>query len=82
MLKGERGIWQRRYWEHTLRDEGDWQRHVDYIHYNPVKHRLVKHVVDWKYSMFHRYIEGDIYSRDWGGSGEAGEAGEGKFGEV
>ena len=78
MLKGERGIWQRRYWEHTLRDETDWQRHIDYIHYNPVKHEYVDQVADWRHSTFHRYVEAGIYSGNWGGNGVAGE---GKFGE-
>ena len=79
MLKGERGIWQRRYWEHTLRDETDWHRHIDYIHYNPVKHEYVDQVAEWRYSTFHRYVEAGIYPSDWGGNGVAGE---GKFGEV
>src|SRR3974390_1446199 len=52
--KAERGIWQRRYWEHTLRDEGDFERHVDYIHFNPVKHGYVTRVRDWPYSSFHQ----------------------------
>ena len=78
-LKGERGIWQRRYWEHTLRDEEDWQRHMDYIHYNPVKHQHVKQVADWPYSTFHRYVETGTYSRNWAGSGESGEV---EFGEI
>jgi REP-associated tyrosine transposase len=55
--KGERGIWQRRYWEHTIRDENDFARHVDYIHINPVKHRLVPRVRDWPYSSFHRMVK-------------------------
>jgi putative transposase len=50
--KGERGIWQRRYWEHTVRDESDFERHVDYIHINPVKHGLVARVRDWPFSSF------------------------------
>ena len=79
ILKGERGIWQRRYWEHTLRDETDWQRHIDYIHYNPVKHRHVECVVDWPFSTFHRYVEAGVYPRDWAGSGKVGD---GRFGEV
>ena len=77
--KGERGIWQRRYWEHTLRDAEDWRRHLDYIHYNPVKHGYVAQVVDWPYSTFHRYAEAGVYPKDWAGSGEASE---GRFGEV
>lgn len=65
--KGERGIWQRRYWEHTIRDEGDYQRHFDYIHYNPVKHGHVKRVADWPYSTFHRYVRQGFYPEEWGG---------------
>jgi putative transposase len=48
-------LWQRRFWEHTIRDDGDFARHVDYIHINPLKHRLVTRVIDWPYSSFHRY---------------------------
>ena len=51
--KGERGIWQRRYWEHQIRDENDFARHVDYIHYNPVKHGHVTDAIDWPYSSIH-----------------------------
>jgi putative transposase len=53
--KGERGIWQRRYWEHAIRDEEDWRHHVDYIHYNPVKHGYAKRVCDWPHSSFPRF---------------------------
>jgi putative transposase len=67
--KGERGIWQRRYWEHTLRDEADLQRHIDYIHYNPVKHGYVGAVKEWPYSTFHDYVRRGIYTSDWAGSG-------------
>jgi putative transposase len=63
--KGERGIWQRRYWEHTLRDEDDFLRHVDYIHFNPVKHGHVARVQDWPYSSFHRMVRRGVYPRDW-----------------
>ncbi|MFZ0424561.1 MAG: transposase [Xanthobacteraceae bacterium] len=65
--KAERGIWQRRYWEHTLRDEGDFARHVDYIHFNPVKHGHVTRVKDWPYSSFHRMVKLGIYPDDWTG---------------
>ncbi len=65
--KGERGIWQRRYWEHTIRDANDFARHVDYIHINPVKHRLVARVKDWPYSSFHRMVKLGIYPADWAG---------------
>ncbi len=64
--KGERGIWQRRFWEHVIRDEQDWHRHVDYVHYNPVKHGYVRCVRDWPYSTFHRYVEAGIYPATWG----------------
>jgi len=64
--KGERGIWQRRYWEHLIRDDIDYQRHMDYVYYNPVKHSYVKNVIDWPYSSFHRDVEKGIYPADWG----------------
>ncbi len=54
--KHERGVWQRRFWEHRIRDATDLQRHIDYIHYNPVKHGVVKQIADWPWSSFHRYI--------------------------
>jgi putative transposase len=66
-LKGERGVWQRRFWEHTIRDEDDLQSHLDYIHYNPVKHGLVQKVSDWPHSTFHHYVQRGIYMADWGG---------------
>lgn len=79
IAKGERGIWQRRYWEHLVRDEWDYARHVDYIHYNPVKHGHVTRVVDWPHSTFHRHVERSIYPPDWSGASiselEAGERG-------
>lgn len=65
----ERGIWHRRYWEHTIRDERDLANHVDYVHWNPVKHGHVAKVAEWPFSTFHRYVENGIYARDWGGSG-------------
>jgi putative transposase len=67
ITKGERGIWQRRYWEHTLRDDDDLCRHIDYIHYNPVKHGHVQAVKDWPYSTFHNYVREGIYPEDWAG---------------
>ena len=76
--KGERGIWQRRYWEHTLRDEHDLARHMDYIHFNPVKHGHVTRVRDWPHSSFHRFVREGIYPEDW--AGDAAEIG-GEFGE-
>jgi putative transposase len=65
-IKGERAVWQRRYWEHLIRDEDDMRRHVEYIHYNPVKHRLVQAPVEWKYSSFHTYVKEGLYTVDWG----------------
>ncbi|MCP4042145.1 MAG: transposase [Gammaproteobacteria bacterium] len=67
--KGERGIWQRRFWEHWLRDEEDYRRHADYIHYNLVKHGHVERVWDWPYSSFHRFCQKGVYMPDWGGNG-------------
>jgi putative transposase len=66
LKKGERGIWQRRFWEHVIRDERDYERHADYIHFNPVKHGHVERAADWPYSSFHRYVERGIYDLDWG----------------
>lgn len=63
--RNERGIWQRRYWEHVIRDEEDWRRHVDYIHYNPIKHGYVQHACDWPHSSFHRFVRQGLYPMDW-----------------
>jgi putative transposase len=65
--RGERAIWQRRFWEHAIRDEEDYARHLDYIHYNPVKHGWVGSVNDWPYSTFHRYVQAGVYPIDWAG---------------
>jgi len=65
LARGERGIWQRRFWEHMIRDDDDFARHVDYVHINPVKHGLVKTPADWLYSSFHRYVKEGIYPADW-----------------
>jgi len=65
--KGEYQLWQRRFWEHTIRNETDFARHADYIHYNPVKHGLVSQVLDWRYSSFHRYVRQGVLPADWGG---------------
>ncbi len=75
--KGERGIWQRRFWEHLIRDENDFERHVDYIHYNPVKHGYVNKPTDWKHSSVHRFIEKKLISPCWAGCDED----EGRYGE-
>lgn len=65
-LRGDRGVWQRRYWEHTLEDEHDFERHFDYIHYNPVKHGHVLSPKDWPYSSFHRGVAQGVYDLEWG----------------
>ena len=75
--KREKGIWQRRFWEHQIRDEADLNRHIDYIHHNPVKHGLVARVKAWPYSSFHRYVRAGLLPEDWAGVGELN----GKFGE-
>lgn len=67
--KGERGIWQRRFWEHTIRDERDYAHHMDYLHFNPVKHGVVTRVADWPHSSFHRCVANGLYPADWGGDG-------------
>jgi putative transposase len=66
LRKRERGIWQRRFWEHTIRDEGDFARHVDYILFNPIKHGYVARVQDWPFSSFHRMVRLGHYPREWG----------------
>jgi len=63
--RAERGIWQRRFWEHTIRDDNDYAAHMDYIHFNPVKHRLVAHPADWPHSTFHRCVRMGLYSANW-----------------
>ncbi|HSH30442.1 MAG TPA: transposase [Thiohalobacter sp.] len=65
--KNEKGIWQRRFWEHAIRNPSDLRNHIDYIHYNPVKHGHCRCVSDWPYSSFHRYCASGIYPADWGG---------------
>ncbi len=59
-------IWQNRFWDHIIRDENDMNRHIDYIHYNPVKHGYTYIPFEWKYSSFHDYVGGGYYSTDWG----------------
>ncbi len=77
--KRERGLWQRRYWEHLIRDERDLQAHVDYIHHNPVKHGYVVQASAWPHSSLHRYIRMGWVKEDWGVGievvGEYGECG-------
>ena len=66
--RSERGIWQRRYWEHLIRDERDLRNHVNYIHFNPVKHGLVTRAVDWPHSSFHRHVREGRLPPDWAAS--------------
>jgi putative transposase len=75
---GEYALWQRRYWEHTIRDNRDFERHVDYIHFNPVKHGLVARVRDWPHSSFHRYVRRRLLPEDWAGDFRMDQTG---FGE-
>jgi putative transposase len=70
--KNEQCIWQRRFWEHQIRDEKDFEKHVDYIHHNPVKHGHVTNTIDWPHSSFHHYVETGIYPANWGGDGYVG----------
>jgi putative transposase len=62
----ETNLWQRRFWEHLIRDHDDWHRHCDYIHYNPVKHHYCEAPRLWPYSSFHRYVQEGKYEIDWG----------------
>jgi len=64
--KGEVGIWQRRFWEHTIRDEKDFRIHCDYIHYNPVKHGYARNPNQWPYSSFRLFVEAGVYDEVWG----------------
>jgi len=66
--RGERGLWQHRYWEHMLRGETDYRRHIEYIHFNPVKHGYVKAPMDWPYSSFRHYVKKGMYPPDLGGN--------------
>ncbi|MBB4845929.1 putative transposase [Paucibacter oligotrophus] len=66
LAKGQQAIWQQRFWEHVLRDEADLARHIDYIHYNPVKHGLASAAGDWPWSSFGRYVAAGVYPADWG----------------
>ncbi len=65
--KSERGVWQRRFYEHACRDDRDLKRCIDYVHINPVKHGLVERAIDWPWSSFHRYLRVGEYPPDWGG---------------
>ena len=66
--KGEKGVFQRRYFEHTICSQEELNKHTNYIHYNPVKHGYVKNVKDWKYSSFHKFVENKFYDKNWGSS--------------
>jgi putative transposase len=64
--KKEQAVWQRRFWEHQIRDEQDMKHHIEYIHFNPVKHCLVKAAKDWGHSSFQKYVRAGLYDPDWG----------------
>lgn len=68
LKRKESTLWQWRFWEHQIRDEQDYERHMDYLHYNPVKHVLVEKVADWPHSTFHRYVRLGVYERYWAGA--------------
>jgi REP-associated tyrosine transposase len=78
IAKRDKGLWQRRYWEHAVRNDADLERHIDYAHFNPVKHGYVSRVCDWPHSSFHRYVARGNLPLDWGG--DVREIGSG-FGE-
>jgi putative transposase len=75
---GEPALWQPRYWEHTIRDDRDFERHVDYVHFNPVRHGLVDRVCDWPHSSFHHYVRHGLLPLDWAGDFSGDRT---KFGE-
>lgn len=62
----ERAVWQRRFWEHTCNDPDDLKRCADYVHWNPKKHDLVRNIIDWPWSTFHRFVDEGEYTADWG----------------
>jgi putative transposase len=76
----EGGIWQRRFWDHIIRDETDFHRHLDYLHWNPVKHGCAKTPMDWPYSTIHRFVSQGLYPTNWGGGGVEDSPGD-NFGE-
>ncbi|MFZ5659156.1 MAG: REP-associated tyrosine transposase, partial [Pseudomonadota bacterium] len=78
--KREQAVWQRRYWEHRIRDEADFARHCNYIHYNPVKHGLAQRAGDWPWSIFRRFVAQGVYAPDWGDAVWTGSP-NGEFGE-
>jgi putative transposase len=66
--QGEAAIWQRRFWEHTIQNQDDLARHIEYIFFNPVKHGLVECVSEWQWSSFHQFVKLGLYPNEWGGS--------------
>ena len=74
--RGEYALWQPRYWKHIIADEEGYGKHVDYIHFNPVKHGRANRVIDWPHSSFHRYVRHGTLSPDWGGGGDEWQYGE------
>jgi putative transposase len=74
--RGEYKLWQKRYWEHTIRDDQDFEAHVNYVHINPVKHGYVARAIDWPHSTIHRYIKNGILPKDWACAPEVGDFGE------
>ena len=66
LRKSQQAVWQHRFWEHLLRDEADYQQHIEYIHYNPVKHGYVSRPLDWPWSSFRWFVSDNIYPQDWG----------------
>ncbi|TDR28845.1 REP-associated tyrosine transposase [Hydromonas duriensis] len=75
----ESSVWQRRFWEHQVRDDADFERCINYAYYNPVKHGLVERVADWPHSTFHRYVKQGVYPLNWG---EGLRVSDGHFGEL
>lgn len=63
--RGERSIWQRRFWDHVIRNDQDYANHIDYCHWNPIKHGQVKQLANWPYSSFHRYVQKGILPANW-----------------
>jgi putative transposase len=80
LKRNESALWQRRFWEHQIRDDSDLAHHVDYIHWNPVKHGYVKRAADWPFSTFHRFVRAKAYPEDWGGGDIPAHEG-GQYGE-
>lgn len=78
-LGNDARVWQPRFWEHCIRDDEDWRSHMDYVHFNPVRHGHVSHARDWPFSTFHRLVEHGFYEPDWGVSQD--DFGHREFGE-